>query len=282
MELGAEVRKPFQPGAEILRDDPGLQRAQPHPHFRHGPADGFNQVGEGRLPGKIRAPAGNFDTGEDKLPVALPGEGLRLLHRQLQGGGADGAPGVGDDAVGAEVDAAVLNLQKRSGAAFQSAGGEDLKGAALQGVVQGLPVALALQSGGQILDELLPSAAAPKHVNIQLPGSVRVMLGVAAAHADDRFRVLPAAAADDGPVLLVRHGGDGTGVDYVGVTAFVKGADGIAPFPEKLLHGLCFILVGFTAQRIKCDSHLSIPPKCPCFICKTRPIRPLHFYEKLL
>ena len=44
-----------------------------------------------------------------------------------RGEGADGPPGVGDDAVGAEVDAAVLDLQHGPGAALQAAGGQDLE-----------------------------------------------------------------------------------------------------------------------------------------------------------
>ena len=46
--------------------------------------------------------------------------------------------GVWDDAVGAEVDASVLDLQHGPGASLQSAGGERLKAPAVECVVQGL------------------------------------------------------------------------------------------------------------------------------------------------
>ena len=71
--------------------------------------------------------------GINAVPICLP-HGQRA-HR---------APGVGDDAVGAEVGAAVLHLQKGPGPALQPPGGEPFKMPPLKGRVHGLQGGLAL------------------------------------------------------------------------------------------------------------------------------------------
>ena len=65
---------------------------------------------------------------------------LRLGHRQVQRRGPHRTPGIGDDAVGAEIDAAVLNLQHGPGPLRQTAGGKDLKFPAPQGGIDMLPL----------------------------------------------------------------------------------------------------------------------------------------------
>ena len=82
------------------------------------------------------------------------------------------------------------------------------------------------------------------------------MLGIAAAHADESPGMLPAAAADHGPVLFVRNGGDGAGVDHIGIVGFLEGANFVAGLFQQLLHGLGLVLIGFAAQGIKRYSHI--------------------------
>ena len=81
------------------------------------------------------------------------------------------------------------------------------------------------------------------------------MLAVTAADTDEGLRMELPAAADDGTVLLVGHGGDGAGVDDVGVALFVEGTDLMAPLVEQLLHGLGLILVGFATKGVKSKFH---------------------------
>jgi hypothetical protein len=81
------------------------------------------------------------------------------------------------------------------------------------------------------------------------------VLAVTAADADDRFWMLPADPADHGAVFPIRYGGDGAGVDDIAVTGVLKMADFMAPVPQKLFHGLGFILVYLATKGVKCKYH---------------------------
>ena len=110
VELGTQIGKRRQLLAELLRHDPGLQRTQADAQVGNGPADGFDQYSQTGFSRQIHAPGGDLDAGDDDLPVALFCQSLCLLHGQLQGGGTDRSTGIGNDAVGAEIHAAVLDL----------------------------------------------------------------------------------------------------------------------------------------------------------------------------
>ena len=135
MKVRAEVGKRTRPAAEFLRDRPRLQAAQADARRGDRPAHRLDQVDQGEAVAPLRTPGGDLDTGEDDLAVTRLGQGDGLLPRRLRRFGAQRAAGVGDDAVGAEVAAAVLHLQHRPCPPLQPAGGEDLKGAAAKGVV---------------------------------------------------------------------------------------------------------------------------------------------------
>ena len=255
MELGAEVGIFHHLLAEFFGDHPGLQAAQTDPQVRHRLTDGSEKLRHGGLAGKIHAPAGNLDAGDDNFLVALLLQFLCLLHRQLQGRGAHGATGIGDDAVGAEVHAAVLDLQHGPGPLLQTARGKDFKFSPAQGVVQGFLVSSLGKGSEHILDKFLPLAAAAQNIHTQFPDGFGGMLGIAAADADDGLGMLPAAPPDHGPVLLVRHGGDGAGVDDIAVARLVKMTDFMAHFRQNMLHGLGFVLICLAAKGIKCQFH---------------------------
>ena len=256
MELGAEVRVTPELPAEVLGNDPGLQASQPDADLGHRLAQGRQQGCQRGLARQVYAPAGDLDACHHDFPVALSGQLLCLLQSGFQWGGADGTPGIGDDAVGAEVDAAVLDLQHGPGPLLQPAGRQDLKFPAAQGIVQGVLVGLALQGLQQVGQELLPPAGASQYINAQCLDSLRGVLGVAAADADDGLRVLPAAPADHGPVFLVGNGGDRAGIDHVGIALLVETADLVAHRAQQVLHGLGLILVCFASEGIKSNSHL--------------------------
>ena len=282
VKLGTQVGKHAETAAESFRHHSGFQRPQPYPQIRHRLTDFLNEQGHLRLSRQVNAPAGNFNAGHHDLPVAPLGQRLCLGNRHLQRGGTNRPPGVGDDAVGAEIYAAVLHLQHGPGALFQPAGGQTLEFPAAQGVVHLLPVGVGPGGIQEHLHKFLTVSAAADDIDAQRPNGLRVVLGIAAAHRDHRIRVVPPAPADYRPVLLVRHGGDGAGVDHIAIARILKGADFVALFQQQALHGLGLILICLAAQCVKSKLHLSKPPIIFLSCCINRPNRQLHFTKKTL
>ena len=104
-------------------------------------------------------------------------------------------------------------------------------------------------------DKGLPPVCADQHVHVELADLVRAALRIAAAHADHGVGVQLAHAPDGVAGLFIGHGCDGTGVDNVAVADLVKAAERMAALHEQLLHGLRFILVDLTAERITSKFH---------------------------
>ena len=182
-------------------------------------------------------------------PVTRRGQGVGLGRRRRDGLAAHRAPGEGDDAVGAEVAAAVLHLEHGPGPPGQPSGGEQLKVVALQGVIHrhrrlrrtpDAPLLQPVQKGQPV--------TGPGHqIHPQGGDGVGLGLGVAAADRHHRLRVVPAGAADHVAALFVADGGDRTGVDDVYVGLALKGDQGVAPLGEDGLHGLGLVLVDLAA-----------------------------------
>ena len=282
MELRAEVGEPGEPPAEILRHDSRFQTAQPHPQRRDGGADRLDQLRDRGLPREVCAPAGDLNACHHDLPVAPPGKRLRLADGYVHRRGTNGTPGVGNDAVGAEIYAPVLHLQHGAGSFLQPAGGENLKLPAAQCVVQTLRLGFAFHGGEHQLHKFPPAAASADDIHPKSTHRLRGVLGVATAHADDGVGIFPAAPADDRPVFLVRHGGDGAGVDDIAVAGSVKLPDLMPKLGQQLLHSLGLVLICLAAKGIKRKLHMSIPPIKMLIICINRPNRQLKFRGKLL
>ena len=107
----------------------------------------------------------------------------------------------------------------------------------------------------QHFHKFLPVGAAADDIHTKGADSLGVVLAVTAADGDDRFRMGFPATADDGTVLLVRHGGDGASVDDVTVAIVLKMADPMALFRQKPLHRLRFVLICFASKGIKSKVH---------------------------
>ena len=256
MEVGAEVLMPRQGLAEGPVHHPRLQGTQADADVPGRPADRVDQRAQTGLLRQVPAPGGDLDARDHDLPVALLTEGNRLRHRLVQRQGPHRPPGVGDDAVGAEVAAPVLHLEHGPGPLPQTAGGQPLEAAALQRLVQALAPLPGAQGLEHLLQKGLASAAAGQNVRPQRTHRRRIDLAVAAAHPHDGLRVLPPAAPDHGPVLLVRHLGHGAGIDDVGVAGLGKIAGLMAHLPQQLLHGLGLVLVDLAAQGVKGKLHV--------------------------
>ena len=136
--MGAQVGQGGRTAAELRGDGPGLQAAQPYPDVsRDRPADGLHRVDKGQTIPQFLPPGGDLNPGEDDLLITSLRQSPGLTGALLQGEGTNPAPGVGDDAVGAEVDAPILDFQHGAGAALQTAGRERFKTPAVEGVIQG-------------------------------------------------------------------------------------------------------------------------------------------------
>ena len=205
--------------------------------------------------GQVLAPGGYLNARQNDLLIALFRQPAGLLRRLLHRQRAHPAPGVGDDAVRAEIGAAVLDLQHSPGSALQPSGGQLFKPPALERVIQGgkgLPLPnCALQK----LHKAGAVAGAADQVHPQLFHISRVCLGITAAHRDHRVRSRLSGPADDLPGLLIAHGGDGAGVDQIGVRVPLEGDDLMSPGGKQLLQRLGLILVHLTAQGVKRYSH---------------------------
>ena len=255
VELRAEIGVDAERLAEVLVDGARLQRAQADPDRGDRRAERRQQLPQAAAVLPLPAPGGDLDAVDDDLAVALGGKALRLLHRGLQRHGAHPAAGIGDDAVGAEIVAPVLDLQQRPRPRGKPARGQDLKRARLARVVHALPFLARGGSFDHVADEGLAAVGADEHVDVQLADLVRAALGVAAAHADGGGRIQLAHAPDGVAGFLVGNGCDGAGIDDIAVADLVKAAEGMPALHQQLLHRLRLVLVDLAAQRVTCKFH---------------------------
>ena len=107
----------------------------------------------------------------------------------------------------------------------------------------------------QQIEELHPLSRAGDEVDAKTLGLLGVGLDVAAAGGHHRAGAALFGAADHLPGLFVADGGDGTGVDDVGVGFGFKVRQGVAPALQFQLHGSRFVLVDLAAQGINSNSH---------------------------
>ena len=204
------------------------------------------------------APAGDLDARQYQLLIALLPQLPRLLRRRFQRQRPHRPSGVGNDAVGAEVHAAVLHLQHGAGTLRHAAGRQHLELAAAQGVVQQRHRLFFVGGLLQKIEKRHPVAGSGNQIQLQSRRLVGVGLDIAAAGGHHGVFVELAAAADHLPGLFVADGGDGAGIDDVGIRRFLKGHQCVAPADKLLLHGLCFILVHLAAKGVNRNAHLAL------------------------
>ena len=139
---------------------------------------------------------------------------MRSLPRHfLERQAADAAARIRDDAVGAEVIAAVLDLEHRARAAISSAGGQRLKVKAAERVIDAVDGCVLTKRAQDIVHERLLAAAAVHDVSADGGGILGAELRPAAAHGTQCLRVLLAQLADHLARLAPAFRRDGTGID---------------------------------------------------------------------
>ena len=277
--MRAEIRVFRNFFAEFSGDDARLQRPQPDADLRHSLAQRRQKSRQPRLPRQVPAPGGDLDARNHDLPVAPVRQFPGLRHGHVQRCGPDRTTGVRDDAVGAEIRTAVLNLQHGTGPFLQPSGGQDLKLPAPQRSVHFFLLFPAIQGFQQHFHEFFPTGAAPQNVHAQGFQVLGGVLGIAPAHGQQGLWMLPAATAQHGPALFVGHGGNGAGVDHIGVAVPLESADLLTPLKQKALHSLGLILIHLAAQGVKSKFHSQIHQN---FLLKTGTISglPIENHEK--
>ena len=218
-----------------------------------------------------------MDAREHHLPVARVHQAPHLLQDILRPAAAHPAPGVGDGAVGAELVAAVLDLDIGPGALRRVlqphllifVGIPDVQdGGALQGLV---PLRAALPPSLQILlqdgrDVLLPVVADGKvYARIRLHG-LPPRLHIAAHRHHHSVGIELPGTVQHLSALPVRDVGDRTCVHDIDIGSFIKCHNAISFFPEDLAHYFHFIGIDLAAQIIQCHSfHDYSPLFCTVF-----------------
>ena len=174
-----------------------------------------------------------MDPRKDHLPYALIREAPDLGHAVLQGPGLDPSPDIGDDAVGAELVAAVLDLDKGPGMAIQLRNEEV---PCLRGGFFRVPLRIRLCPflfrEKLLQDQLRDPALVPvryQEVNGGIPQDrlhAFVLHGgvhITACRNDEGLRIQLLCPMKHLAGFLVRHIGDRTGIDDVDIRWIRKG-----------------------------------------------------------
>jgi hypothetical protein len=164
----------------------------------------------------LAAPAAEVDTSENDFGIAGGGEALGFSDDPVRGGGAGFAADAGDNAKGAAVIAAVLDLEVGagtvSGRAFDGGVEEFVLGEDVADVDFG--VVGGGVGGDDVADEAFVGVANDPGDAFDLGKIFRGALGIAAGDEDAGRGVVALEAADDLADVLVGRGRDGAGIEY--------------------------------------------------------------------
>ena len=206
----------------------------------------LQQGGQVRGRGEVAAVTANVDAGEDNFGIAGSDKVAHLLQHLLGRHRAAAAAGVGDDAVGTEGVAAVLDLDEGTAALGEAPQGGDLgRGGVTDGGDPHRAVPLFRQQAQQIA--LLLVAENQGDAGDGGKG-LGVDLGIAAGDDDAASGMETAGAADEIARLAVGGGGDGAGVDDDQLGPGLERDDGPAGRGQAFFKGGRFELVGLAAE----------------------------------
>ena len=162
-----------------------------------------------------------MDAGQHDLPVSRPRQALHLRGHILRLTAADAPSGVGDDAVAAELIAAILDLEERPGLMRKRMDVQRLEHMDAARRHHRLRRALLVQRGRDPLRQLALALRADDDIRLQRGDIGRVgSLCIAADHSDERRRVLAARLMDLLAALRRRGIGDAAGVDHIDIGFF--------------------------------------------------------------
>ena len=258
MELGAKLFHRRHSGDGLVAEQVRLQAAQPYALDALHPGrslDQAHQVGAGVL-----AVAGQVDAAEHHFFVAGGSQRRQLVQHALLAAAAAGAPGPGDDAVGAAAVAAVLHLEEGPGVALKILHGQFLEPLAL---FVGADVHHPLAAVQRLLDVLQHGGAAHvahHHVRFLQPGGLFGKgLGIAPGHHRHRPGVLALGPPQPLAAFLVAPGGHGAAVHHIDIRRFAVRRQGVAPPQKQLLQRPGLVLIHLAAKGVKAHAHWVSP-----------------------
>ena len=261
VKVAAEDTGGAEKGDEFIGDLPRFDRAQPETLDRAvlgATPDNPLQVRRG---GKVAAVGAEVDPGEHDLAIPACGQGrdpgLHLPGREAPAR----PPGVGDDAVGTEGVAPVLDLQEGAGVLRKRRGPQSGKGTLSADVAHQNLFSL---SGGEPLKELREVrlfGVPGDDADTGDPGDLlRGPLGVTAGDEDRGGRVSPDRPADQLPGLVIGPPGHRAGVDDVAVSLRLERDDRHPLGGHRLRDPRRFALVHLAPEGDHGDSNHSPVP----------------------
>ena len=161
---------------------------------------------------------------------------------------ADAAARIRDDAIGAEVVAAVLDLEHRARAAIGSAGRQRLKVKAPERIIDAGDGRMLTKCAQNIIHERLLAAAAVHDIGADGGGILGAELRPAAAHGAQCLRVLLAQLADHLARLAPAFRRDGAGIDDDQVDRVTLPCGRKSVRVQQRFDRLRFILVDLAAE----------------------------------
>ena len=194
-----------------------------------------------------------MNAGQNNFPDAALRERADLLQDLLRISAADPASGIGNQAVGTELIAAVLNFDISPGVRgrLQLHGFEHrvLCQIRIGGAAQRLVSPVSRKISLDQLNDLSLFVVADQQVHCLVPlGLVPAGLRITADCHHQRLRILFPDTVKHLPAFAVGYSGDRTGVDNINIRLFREGNDFIPALPELLLHDIQFISVYLAAQ----------------------------------
>ena len=199
-----------------------------------------------------------MDAGQDHLLIARGCQLPHLGYNLIRSAAADASAGVWDNAVAAELVAAILNLQKGSGMIRNLVDGKALILMSLADFDHMAAVTLIFEIFFQDRNQILLFIVSDDDIYCQIRLQLLCCrLDIAASRNHHGIRILLLSPVQHLSGLAVRDIGYGTGVDNVDIGLFVEGHDLVSGFFQKLLHGLRFIGIYLAAQIVQCcRSHI--------------------------
>ena len=186
---------------------------------------------------------------------------LRLAAHVLRQARLDGAARIRDDAVRAEILAAILDFEEGTRTLGTVVERDVLESLRLHDIGDRALDTVFLHGLLDVIDDVRALLRA-EHDAHAFDGLdfIRRDLRIAAADGHDGLRVLAMRAADDLAALAVAEARDGASIDDVDIGARLERHDLIAALLEETLHGLRLKLVDLTA---KCGQSNFQLPKSP-------------------